>query len=88
MILEQWVLLQIPTLIGTTTVATTSTLRQTYVVKLATSTGTFEPDEVITQATTGASGRVVEWDSDIKSYYITNKNSFKGYGTRRYQLVV
>ena len=69
-----------PTLFGTTTVATTSTLRQTYVVKLATSTGTFEPDEVITQATTGASGRVVEWDSDLSLLYY-QQEYFKGYGT-------
>ena len=35
----------------------------TYVVKLNTSSGTFDADEVITQASTGAVGKVVEWDS-------------------------
>ena len=69
-----------PTLFGTTTVATASTFRQTYVVKMASSSGTFEPDETITQATTGASGKVVEWDSDLSLLYYQQEN-FKGYGT-------
>ena len=69
-----------PTLYGTTTVATGSTFRQTYVVKMASSSGTFEPDETITQATTGASGKVVEWDSDLSLLYYQQEN-FKGYGT-------
>ena len=30
--------------------------------------GTFEADEVITQASTGAVGRVVEWDSNLSWY--------------------
>ncbi len=65
---------------GTTTVATASTRRQTYVVKLGSVSGTFEPDEVITQATTGASGRVVEWDSTLGLLYY-QQESYKGYGT-------
>tara|TARA_B100000780_G_scaffold278918_1_gene254362 strand:- start:3435 stop:4934 length:1500 start_codon:yes stop_codon:yes gene_type:complete len=69
-----------PTLFGTTTVATSTTFRQTYVVKLASHTGTFEPDEVITQATTGASGRVVEWDPTLGLLYY-GQESYKGYGT-------
>ena len=52
-----------PTNYGTSTVATASTRRQTFVVKAASSSGTFEVDEKITQATTGAVGKVVEWDS-------------------------
>ena len=69
-----------PTLFGTTTVATGSTFRQSYVVKLATYSGTFEPDEVITQASTGASGKVVEFDPTLNLLYY-QQESFKGYGT-------
>ena len=69
-----------PTLFGTTTVGTASTFRQTYAVKLASATGTFEADEVITQATTGASGKVVEWDSTLSILYY-QQESYKGFGT-------
>ena len=41
-----------PTNYGTSTVATASTRRQTFVVKVS-SSGTFEVDEKITQASTG-----------------------------------
>jgi hypothetical protein len=46
-------------------VATASTLRGTKAIKIAASPtpGTFTADEKITQATTGAVGKVVEWDS-------------------------
>ena len=70
-----------PTLFGTTTVATGSTFRQTYVVKMASSSGTFEADEVITQATTLATGKVVEWDSALGLLYY-QQESYKGFGTR------
>ena len=39
-----------PTNFGTSTVASASTRRQTYVVKVDTNSGTFEADERITQA--------------------------------------
>ena len=65
---------------GTTTVATANTRRQTYVVKLNTSSGTFEADEVITQASTGAVGKVVEWDSTLSLLYY-QQESYKGFGT-------
>ena len=65
---------------GTTTVATATTRRQTYVVKVGTVSGTFEPDEVITQTTTGALGKVVEWDSTLGLLYYQQEN-YKGYGT-------
>ena len=42
-----------PTNYGTSTVATASTRRQTFVVKGSSSSGTFEVDEKITQTTTG-----------------------------------
>ena len=69
-----------PTNFGTSTVATATTRRQTYVVKLGSVSGTFEPDETITQATTGAVGKVVEWDSTLGLLYYQQEN-FKGYGT-------
>ena len=49
-------------------------------VKLGSVSGTFEPDETITQATTGAVGKVVEWDSTLGLLYYQQEN-FKGYGT-------
>ena len=69
-----------PTTYGTSTVASATTARQTYVVKLDTSSGTFEADEVITQASTGAVGKVVEWDSTLSLLYY-QQESFKGFGT-------
>ena len=58
-----------PTNFGTSTVATASTAIQTYVVKFASSSGTFQADEVITQASTGAVGKVVEFDSTLSLLY-------------------
>ena len=69
-----------PTNFGTSTVATASTARQTYVVKFASSSGTFQADEVITQASTGAVGKVVEFDSTLSLLYY-KQESFKGFGT-------
>jgi len=69
-----------PTDYGTTTVATATTARQTFVVKMSSSSGTFEADEVITQATTGAVGKVVEWDTTLSLLYY-QQESFKGFGT-------
>jgi len=69
-----------PTTVGTSTVASSTTARQTYVVKLDTSSGTFQSDEVITQASTGAVGKVVEWDSTLSLLYY-QQESFKGFGT-------
>ena len=51
---------------GTTTVASATTRRQLKVVLGASSSGTFTADEEINQATTGAVGKVVEWDSTNK----------------------
>ena len=69
-----------PTNFGTTTVASATTRRQTYVVRLDTNSGTFEPDEVITQASTGAVGKVVEWDTVLSLLYY-QQESYKGFGT-------
>ena len=69
-----------PTNVGTSTVATTTTARQSYVVKVDTNSGTFQADEVITQATTGAVGKVVEYDSTLSLLYY-QQESYKGFGT-------
>ena len=55
-----------PTNYGTSTVASATTRRQLKVVLGASSSGTFTADEEINQATTGAVGKVVEWDSTNK----------------------
>ena len=69
-----------PTTYGTSTVASSTTARQSYVVKASSSSGTFEADEVITQASTGALGKVVEWDSTLSLLYY-QQESYKGFGT-------
>ena len=69
-----------PTTYGTSTVGSATTYRQTNVVKFTSYSGTFEADEVITQATTGAVGKVVEWDSVLQLLYYQQEN-FKGFGT-------
>jgi hypothetical protein len=59
-----------PVLYGTTNLATTSTLRATKTLTLqAGVTGTFTVDEIITQATTGATGRIVSYDSTNRIIY-------------------
>ena len=69
-----------PTTFGTSTVGTSSTARQTYVVKGSSTSGTFEADEIITQASTGAVGRVVEFDSSRSLLYYQQER-FGDYGT-------
>ncbi len=61
--------------------ASATTLRGTYAVKIAASPtpGTFTPDEEINQASTGAVGIVVEWDSTNKIlYYIQTRHNDAG----------
>ena len=65
---------------GTTTVATGSTARQTYSVTLASApTAAYEIDETITQSTTGAVGRVVEFDSATNTIYY-QQEKYANYG--------
>ncbi len=55
---------------GTTTISSASTRRQSYAIKMAASPSTdYIIDEKITQSTTGAVGRVVEWDATRKILY-------------------
>ena len=69
-----------PTTYGTTTVATSSTARQTFIVKMSSSSGTFEVDEKISQASTRAIGKVVEWDS-TRSLLYYQQERFGDFGT-------
>tara|TARA_B100001175_G_scaffold51147_1_gene40392 strand:- start:273 stop:1283 length:1011 start_codon:yes stop_codon:yes gene_type:complete len=69
-----------PNTFGTSSVATISTARLTYAIKLTSQSGTFDGDEKISQATTGAIGKVVEWDSANSILYYTQER-FGDYGT-------
>ena len=69
-----------PTTFGTSTVASSTTARQTYVVKGSATSGTFEADEQIVQTSTGAVGKVVEFDSDRSLLYYQQER-FSGFGT-------
>jgi len=69
-----------PTTYGSTTVATDATARQTFIVKMSSSSGTFEVDEKISQASTGAVGKVVEWDSTRSLLYFQQER-FGDFGT-------
>ena len=66
-------LLRDPTNFGTSTVASATTRRQLYAIKFGSVSGTFTADEEINQASTGAVGKVVEFDSTnlILYYYQT-----------------
>ena len=62
------------------TVASDATVRLTYAVKLTSVSGTFAPDEKITQATTGAVGTVVEYDATNTILYYQQER-YSDYGT-------
>ena len=68
-----------PNSFGTTSVATDATARLTYALKLTSVSGTFDGDEKISQASTGAIGRVVEWDSSNSILYYSQER-FGDYG--------
>ena len=69
-----------PTTYGTSTAASSSTYRQTYAIKLTSTSGTFTADEKISQATTGAIGKVVEWDSTLSILYY-HQEKYGDFGT-------
>jgi len=69
-----------PTTYGTSTVASDDTVRQTYATKLTSVSGTFVADEKITQASTGAVGRVVEYDATNTILYFQQER-YSDYGT-------
>ena len=69
-----------PTTYGTSTVASATTYRQAYALKLTSTSGTFTADEKITQTTTGAIGKVIEWDSTLSILYY-HQERYADYGT-------
>ncbi len=68
-----------PTTFGGTGAFSGTTARQTFAVSFSSSSATFEPDERITQSTTGAVGRVVEYDATRKILYYLQER-FETYG--------
>ena len=65
---------------GTTTVSSASTRRQSYAILMsAAPTVAYEIDEKIEQSTTGAIGRVVEWDATNNILYYVQER-FANYG--------
>jgi len=75
------VLLKDPNNFGGGSAATTATLRATKAVIFAASPtpGTFQVDEEINQASTGAVGKVVEWDATNRIlYYIQTRFNDEG----------
>ena len=69
-----------PTTYGTTTVASATTHRQVSALKLTSQSGTYSADEKISQASTGAIGKVVEWDSTLSILYYQQER-YADYGT-------
>ena len=68
-----------PTTFGGTGAFSGTTARQTYAVAFSSSSATFEPDEKISQVTTGAVGRVVEYDATRKVLYYLQER-FENFG--------
>ena len=69
-----------PTNFGTTTIASASQVRQTYAIVMAASPSSpYEIDEKITKSTTGAVGKVVEWDATRKILYY-QQEQYANYG--------
>tara|TARA_Y100000992_G_scaffold16552_2_gene9600 strand:+ start:23 stop:1519 length:1497 start_codon:yes stop_codon:yes gene_type:complete len=68
-----------PTTYGTSTVASASTARMTFAVKFSSASGTFDADEKISNSS-GAIGKVVEWDSTNSILYY-HQERFGDYGT-------
>ena len=69
-----------PTTYGTSTVASATTYRQVSALKLTSQSGTYTTDEKISQASTGAIGKVVEWDSTLSILYYQQER-YADYGT-------
>ena len=73
-------LLKSPWLVGTDTAATAATYRTTKAMCIEGASGDYVTDELITGATSGALGKVVEWDSTNKILYYVQER-FAGVGT-------
>ena len=72
-------LIRNPTNFGTSTVASADTRRQLFAAIFSSVSGTFTADEEINQASTGAVGKVVEWDSTNRIlYYVQTRHNDAG----------
>jgi hypothetical protein len=67
-----------PFLWGTTTLASGTSYRQTQRLTVSGVSGTFTADEVITGGTSGATAKVVEWDSGNTFLYINSSSVSEG----------
>ena len=85
-----YVRLKRPTTYGTLTVGTASTYRTTQALYFDVDpSGTYLADEKITQAATGAVGKVVEWDSTNSIlYYIQTRHNDEGLDSNRNQTIL
>ena len=68
-----------PTTFGTSTIASDSTTRLSYAVKLESGAGTFLPDETVIQQSTGAVGKVVEYDASNRILFLIQER-YNGHG--------
>ena len=68
-----------PSSFGSTSLYSATTARQTMAVKFSSVSGSFEPDEKITQTASGAVGRVVEWDATNDILYFVQEQ-WENYG--------
>jgi hypothetical protein len=68
-----------PTTFGSSTVASSSTMRMTYAAKFSSASGTFDADEKISNSA-GACGKVVEYDATNNILYYQQER-FGDYGT-------
>ena len=55
-------------------------ISETFLLKLTSTSGTFTPDEKISQASTNAIGKVIEWDSTLSILYY-HQERYGDYGT-------
>ena len=71
-------LIKNPYTFGSTTIATATNYRQTQRLTIGSASGTFSADETITGATSGATAKVVEWDSSNAYLYVTDSDVVEG----------
>ena len=71
-------LIKNPFTFGSTTIATATNYRQTQRLTIGSASGTFSADETITGGTSGATAKVVEWDSSSAYLYVTDSDVVEG----------
>ena len=71
-------LIKNPYTFGSTTIATATNYRQTQRLTIGSASGTFTADETITGGSSGATAKVVEWDSSSAYLYVTDSDVVEG----------